>query len=201
MWISTAGWLSAAVLNTWLLEVGIVVFLGISTVHTPPKVSIPNESGVTSRSTISFTSPVSTPPWIAAPIATTSSGFTPLEGSLPNSFLINSCTFGILVDPPTNNTLSISFLVSDASLRAFLTGSSVLSNKSLHKSSNLALVKLNSKCNGPSSPCDKNGNEIWVVVTPLKSFLAFSAASFNLCIAILSFDKSIPFSFLNVSTK
>lgn len=85
-WISTAGWLSTAVLNTWLLLVGIVVFLGISTVITSPKVSIPSDSGVTSSNTKSSTSPVRTPPWIAAPIATTSSGLTLLFGSLPNSF-------------------------------------------------------------------------------------------------------------------
>ena len=34
--------------------------------------------------------PVNTPPWIDAPIATTSSGFTSRDGSCPNSFLINS---------------------------------------------------------------------------------------------------------------
>ena len=77
-WISTAGWLSAAVENTCDLEVGIVVFLGINTVITDPIVSIPNDNGVTSSNTTSLTSPVITPPWIAAPIATTSSGFTPL---------------------------------------------------------------------------------------------------------------------------
>src|SRR5437899_6200369 len=37
---------------------------------------MPNESGVTSNNNTSFTSPVNTPPWIAAPMATTSSGLT-----------------------------------------------------------------------------------------------------------------------------
>jgi hypothetical protein len=46
-------------------------------VKTPPKVSIPRERGVTSRSRMSLTSPVNTAPWIAAPMATASSGFTP----------------------------------------------------------------------------------------------------------------------------
>ena len=36
---------------------------------------------------MSFTSPVSTPPWTAAPIATTSSGFTERLGSLPKKLL------------------------------------------------------------------------------------------------------------------
>ena len=44
--ISTAVWLSAAVENIWLFLVGIVVFLSISLVATPPIVSIERESGV-----------------------------------------------------------------------------------------------------------------------------------------------------------
>ena len=62
-----------------------VVFLSISFVNTPPSVSIPSDNGVTSNNKTSFTSPLHTPPWIAAPIATTSSGLTPLFGSFPNS--------------------------------------------------------------------------------------------------------------------
>ena len=54
---------------------------------TPPWVSTPSDSGVTSRSTTSLTSPPSTPPWMAAPIATTSSGFTPLCGVLAEELL------------------------------------------------------------------------------------------------------------------
>ena len=61
-WISTDGWLSAAVEKTSLLRVGIVVFASIRRVNTPPSVSIPSDSGVTSSSSTSFTSPVSTPP-------------------------------------------------------------------------------------------------------------------------------------------
>ena len=67
--------------------VGMVVLRSISLVNTPPSVSMPSDSGVTSSSSTSFTSPPSTPPWTAAPIATTSSGFTPLCGSLPNRSL------------------------------------------------------------------------------------------------------------------
>src|SRR5690606_30873197 len=100
--MSTAGWLSAAVENTCDFDVGIVVFLSINLVATPPSVSIPNDNGVTSNNSTSLTSPAKTAPWIAAPIATTSSGFTDLFGSLPNSLVTNSCTAGILVEPPTN---------------------------------------------------------------------------------------------------
>ena len=42
--------------------VGIVVFLLISLVKTPPRVSIPRDRGVTSSSSTSVTSPASTPP-------------------------------------------------------------------------------------------------------------------------------------------
>ena len=41
--------------------VGIIVFLGVILVVTPPKVSTPKDNGVTSRSKISFTSPPNTP--------------------------------------------------------------------------------------------------------------------------------------------
>ena len=62
--ISTAVWLSAAVEKIWLFFVGIVVFLSISLVATPPIVSIDNESGVTSRRRISPApaSPANLPP-------------------------------------------------------------------------------------------------------------------------------------------
>ncbi len=80
---STEGWLSSAVEKISDLRVGIVVLRSISFVITPPLVSIPRVSGVTSSRSTSLTSPASTPAWIAAPIATTSSGLTPLCGSLP----------------------------------------------------------------------------------------------------------------------
>ena len=62
--MSTAVWLSAAVEKIWLFFVGIVVFLSISLVATPPIVSIDSDSGVTSRRRISPApvSPASLPP-------------------------------------------------------------------------------------------------------------------------------------------
>ena len=107
-WISTVVWLSSAVEKTSDFLVGIVVFRGMSTVVTPPSVSMPSDSGVTSSSRTSFTSPPSTPPWIAAPIATTSSGFTERFGSLPKNSLTISWIFGMRVEPPTRMTSSIS---------------------------------------------------------------------------------------------
>ena len=105
---STDGWLSSAVEKTSDLRVGMVVLRSISFVITPPFVSMPSESGVTSSSSTSLTSPLSTPPWMAAPTATTSSGLTPLCGSLPISSLTFACTAGMRVMPPTSTTWSIS---------------------------------------------------------------------------------------------
>ena len=76
-WMSTASWLSAAVEKISDFLVGMVVLRSMSLVITEPIVSMPSESGVTSSSRTSFTSPFKTPPWMAAPTATTSSGFTP----------------------------------------------------------------------------------------------------------------------------
>ena len=87
---STEVWLSAAVEKTWLFFVGIVVLRSISFVNTPPSVSMPSESGVTSSRRMPSTSPPRTPPWIAAPTATHSSGLMPLNGSLPVIFLTAS---------------------------------------------------------------------------------------------------------------
>src|SRR5699024_7626605 len=198
---STAGWLSAAVENTCDLLVGIVVLRSINLVKIPPIVSIPNDNGVTSSKTISLTSPEITPPWIAAPIATTSSGFTDLFGSLPVSLRTASTTAGIRVDPPTKITWSISFLSTPASFNACRTGFLVRSTNSCVNSSNLARLKEVSKCNGPASDAVMNGKLICVDVTPDKSFLAFSAASLRRCAAILSLVKSMPFSFLNSAAK
>ena len=58
----TAVWLSSAVENTWVALVGMVVFFSISLVITPPRVSMPSDSGVTSSSSTSLTVPPSTPP-------------------------------------------------------------------------------------------------------------------------------------------
>ena len=76
--------------NTWLRDTGMVVLRSTILVITPPRVSMPKDNGVTSKRTTSLTSPTSTPPWIAAPMATHSSGLMPLNGSLPVNFLTAS---------------------------------------------------------------------------------------------------------------
>jgi hypothetical protein len=64
-----------------------VVFLGISTVMTPPAVSIPNDNGATSNKSKSFTYsfpyPVRMAAYTAAPKATASSGLMDLLSSFP----------------------------------------------------------------------------------------------------------------------
>ena len=108
-------------MKTLALDVGIVVFLSISGSRTPPRVSIPNVSGVTSSKTISLvTSPAIIPACIAAPIATASIGSTPDSPSLPTTSLTNFLTRGILVGPPIITILSISEFVNFASSSAFV---------------------------------------------------------------------------------
>ena len=107
-WISTTDWLSATVVKTFVFFVGIVELRSISFSKTPPCVSMPRESGVTSSSTTSLISPLSTPPWIAAPIATTSSGLISRLGSRPKSSATIRWTFGVRVWPPTRMTWSTS---------------------------------------------------------------------------------------------
>ena len=134
-----------------------MVFFSINFVNTPPRVSIPKDNGVTSSNKTSFTSPDKTPPWTAAPSATTSSGFTLLLGSFPKKFFTASITFGILVIPPTKITSLISPALKPASLSAFLHGSIDLSIKSDTKVSNLDLESFIFKCFGPDASAVMKG--------------------------------------------
>src|SRR6266487_779063 len=148
-WISTAGWLSSAVLKVSLLRVGIVVLRSINMVMTPPSVSTPSESGVTSSRTTSFTSPLSTPAWTAAPTATTSSGLTPWCGCFLNSERAVSTTRGMRVMPPTITSSSVSSALRPASFRQFFTGPTVRSKRSSQSCSIFARVSFRLMCLGP----------------------------------------------------
>ena len=171
---------------------------GISFVNTPPIVSIPRESGVTSRRRMScLTSLFKIPPWIAAPIETASSGFTERLPSFPKIVFTTSWTFGIREEPPTNNTSSILSAVRPASESAFLQGSFVLSYNSSVICSNWARVKVFWRCFGPVASAVIYGRLISVVVWFESAIFAFSAASRKRCIAIGSLPRSIPVSFLN----
>ncbi len=177
MWMSTEVWPSSAVVKTCVLRVGMVVLRSISLVFTPPSVSRPSESGVTSSSTTSRTSPASTPAWIAAPMATTSSGLTDWLSSLPVSFLTSSWITGMRVEPPTITTSSIFETSSLASASAFWNGLTQRSVRSCVSSSNLARVSVMSRCLGPFWSAVMKGRLIEVCTVPESSILAFSAAS------------------------
>ena len=199
--MSTADWLSAAVEKIWLFLVGMVVFLSMILVQTPPMVSRPRDSGVTSSSSRpSLTSPPRTPPWYAAPSATHSSGLMPLNGSLPSFWRTASCTAGILEEPPTIRILFRSDGDRPLSDSACCTGPMVASTRSLVSSLNLATVRFISRCFAPVASAVINGMLMFVVVVEDNSIFAFSAASFRRCTAILSVERSMPSVFLNSST-
>ncbi|BAS81153.1 Os02g0774400 [Oryza sativa Japonica Group] len=138
---------------------------------------------------------------MAAPMATASSGLTPLLGDLPKISETISCTFGTLVIPPTRRTSSTSLVVIPASFKQFLHGSLVLSMRLFTKDSNFDLVSVMFKCLAPEASAVMNGRLISVWAVDESSILAFSAASRNLCRASLSFARSIASLLLNSLTK
>ena len=84
--MSTAVWLSANVVNISLPVAGMVELRMMIFDITPPIVSIPSESGVTSSSSMSRLPVMRMSAWTAAPSATTSSGFSSLCGVLAEQF-------------------------------------------------------------------------------------------------------------------
>mmetsp|Transcript_76625 Transcript_76625/g.120988 ORF Transcript_76625/g.120988 Transcript_76625/m.120988 type:complete len:236 (+) Transcript_76625:442-1149(+) len=185
-------WLSAVETNCFECLVGIVELRDINRVKTPPRVSIPRDRGVTSKSVISLTLPCKTPPWIAAPKATASSGFTALEGSFPKIFRTMSFTNGVRVLPPTKSTSSRSLGLTPASLQHFTQGSSVLLSKGSIIPSKSDLDNCMLKCFGPVWSIVMNGRLTSVCFLLESSIFAASAASRNRCKAMLSFEISIP---------
>ena len=200
-WISTWVWLSLAVEKTGLRRVGMVVLRSIWVVATPPRVSMESDRGVTSSRRISFTSPPSTPAWIAAPIATTSSGLTPLCGSLPKKARTRSCTAGMRVIPPTMTTSLISPAVRPASESACLSGAMVRSTRSAVSCSSLARVRVMTRCLGPLASAVRYGRLISVCIVVESSILAFSEASLSRWSDWRSLCRSMPLSFLNCSIR
>mmetsp|Transcript_38558 Transcript_38558/g.53548 ORF Transcript_38558/g.53548 Transcript_38558/m.53548 type:complete len:253 (+) Transcript_38558:684-1442(+) len=190
--ISTDDWPSAAVEKTSDFEVGRVVLRVINLVMTPPKVSRPRERGVTSKRTISETSPARTPAWTAAPRATTSSGFTVMLADFLVMEEMRAEMAGMRVEPPTRITSLISDRSSFASLRAVSTGTRHLSIKSEQSCSNFARVSVVSMCLGPSAVAVMKGRLMLVCVMVESSIFAFSLASVSRCSACLSVRRSIP---------
>ena len=136
-------------------------------------------------------------------MATTSSGFTPLCGSLPKNFVTSSITFGIRVIPPTKTTSSMSDVDRPASFNAAWQGLIEALIRSPTKDSNFARVSFMTMCKGwPVLPSiEINGWLISVWLDDDSSIFAFSAASLRRCSAILSAVRSTPFSFLNSSAR
>src|ERR1700689_4729316 len=146
-------------------------------VITPPRVSRPSDSGVTSSSRTSLTSPLSTAACTAAPSATTSSGLTDMFGSLPPvSRRTRFCTAGMRVEPPTRITSSMALAVSLASAIAWPTGPVVRSTRSAVMLSKVERMIVAFRCFGPDASAVMNGRLTMVWVTAESSTLAFSAA-------------------------
>ena len=102
--------------------------------------------------------PRSTPPWMAAPIATTSSGFTPLFGSLPaNRSFTSSFTLGMRDMPPTSKTSLISDAEMPASLMHARQGSLVRSRSGPTSFSSCARESDMAMCFGPEASAVMKG--------------------------------------------
>mmetsp|Transcript_25135 Transcript_25135/g.74745 ORF Transcript_25135/g.74745 Transcript_25135/m.74745 type:complete len:328 (-) Transcript_25135:109-1092(-) len=191
--ISTEGCESTAVEKTSVFLVGMVVLRGMSTVETPPRVSTPRDSGVTSSRTMSFTSPARTPACTAAPTATTSSGFTLWLGLLPPPSSVTSFWIaGMRVEPPTSTISLMSLALSLASFIACSTGVLQRLIKLAASCSNFARERVSSMCLGPEASAVMKGREIFASFMFESSILAFSEASVRRCRACLSFSSSMP---------
>src|SRR5665213_1773427 len=200
-WMVTAVWLSSAVEKVFAALVGMVVFFSISLVMTPPSVSMPSDSGVTSSSSTSLTSPASTPACTAAPTATASSGLTSLRGSLPKKSRTYFCVSGMRVCPPTRMTSATSLASSPASLSAMRHGPMVRCSRSSTSDSSLERVSLTFWCFGPAASAVIYATYTSVCCLEDSSILAFSGASLRRCMASGSRRTSTPDSFRNSSAR
>ncbi len=158
---------------------------------------MPRERGVTSRSKTSFASPFIMAACVAAPRATHSIGSMPRSIFLPTHSSKSFWTIGILVGPPTIIILSISFGLRPESFNAWSTGPLHLSTMLEINSSSFALLMDMVKCFGPLASAVIKGRFMSVVTVLESSTFAFSAASLRRWVAILSFLRSMPVSFLN----
>ncbi len=161
--ISTECWLSVTVVKICDLRVGIVELRSISLVNSPPRVSMPSESGVTSSSTRSLISPSTIPPWIAAPTATTSSGLISREGVRPKNSATARATSGIRVCPPVRMTCCTCSGFSAAASRALRHGSSVERTRSPTSSSSCSRVSAWLRCSACVPSVAMNGSEMFAI--------------------------------------
>ena len=126
-WMAIAVWPSLKVVKSCARAVGMVLLRGMMRSTSPPMVSSPSESGITSSSSSSSAPalPASALAWMAAPSATTSSGFRLVSGVRPNSSPTAACTRGMRVEPPTITTPCTSSLPTLASRSTLRTAASV----------------------------------------------------------------------------
>mmetsp|Transcript_18895 Transcript_18895/g.49187 ORF Transcript_18895/g.49187 Transcript_18895/m.49187 type:complete len:552 (-) Transcript_18895:17-1672(-) len=190
---STVCWLFSVVVNIDVLMHGIAVLRGTTVAITPPCISMPSESGTTSRSNMSSVvldfSPESSDACTAAPYATASSGLIDLLSSLPSK---KSCRsdwiLGTRVEPPTSTTSSTCDLAIPASLRTFFTGSRQPLKRSSQSSSNLAREIFSSK----SSPSIRASTSMVVDVTDESVRLARSHCERSRRVARADVRMSLP---------
>ena len=136
---------------------------------------------------------------MAAPLATTSSGLTPLCASLPASLSAVSTTLGMRVMPPTRTSSSMSDLERPASLRHASKGFTVFSMSGSVSCSSFERVSFTFKCLGPVASAVMNGRLMSVSCAEERAIFAFSDSSFRRWSAIGSLRRSMPFSFLKLS--
>ena len=137
---------------------------------------------------------------MAAPIATTSSGLTPLCGSLPKISLTSSCTFGTRVEPPTSTTSSISLGFSFASFRRLQHRLAAALDQLIDQLLELAAGDRHLQVLGHPLAIGRDERQVDVgrAGSELSSFLAFSQASCSRCRAIGSLRRSMPLLFLEL---
>ena len=129
--------------NSCARETGIVELRGMIFSASPPIVSRPSDSGITSSSSQSSPRsrlPTSAFAWIAAPSATTSSGLRLMSGGWPKNSATARRTRGMRVAPPTRTTPFTSEGASFASRSARRTGCIVFCTSCCVMSPNVSIV-------------------------------------------------------------
>ena len=163
---------------------------------------MPRLCGVTSRRSSSGVLSINAAAWIAAPRATTSSGCTPLHGSIVKNSATLRWTRGMRVMPPTSTTSSSSLLSRPALLRVRAQILIVSSIRSSVRSSSCWTVSFSCMWNTlPLGVVCKNGRSMTVSRTLESSQRAFSAASLSRCMAMRSSRIATPVSSSKVSIR
>ena len=162
---STDGWLSSAVENVSDLRVGMVVFRSISFVITPPFVSMPSDSGVTSSSSTSLTSPLEHAALDRGADGDDLVRVDALVRLLADQLLdlrLHGRHAGHAADE--DDVVDLRRVEARRPSSACFVGPTVRSSRSCASSSSLARVSCRSRCFGPSCVAVMNGRLICVVI-------------------------------------